>query len=59
MSRIQTEYIQYLPLCTFKLLTYVDQTLCEEYCNTRIQPEYIQFVPQCTFKLLIYVDKTM
>ena len=51
-TRIQPEYIQYVPLCTFKLLIYVDQTLCnlnlcEEYINTRIQPEYIQYVPLC------------
>ena len=26
--QIQPEYIQYIPLCTFKLLIYVAQTLC-------------------------------
>ena len=49
--------LQNVPLCTIKLLLYVDQTLCEEYKNTIIQPDYIQYVP--LYILLLYLDQTL
>ena len=67
-TRIQPgpEYIKYVPLCTFKLLLYVDQTLlvqtlCRSNSMWRIQ-EYNNttwIYSTCTYKLLFYVDQTL